>query len=47
MQEVTKWEGVGILVSKNLRTRFRSDLHVATKHFEHVVVELKTDTHNI
>ena len=39
--------GVGILVHKNLRTRLRPDLHVETKHFEHVVVELKTDTHNI
>ena len=39
--------GVRILVHKNLRTRLRPDLHVETKHFEHVVVELKTDTHNI
>ena len=39
--------GVGILVHKNLRTRLRPDLHVETTHFEHVVVELKTDTHNI
>ena len=39
--------GVGILIHKNLRTRLRPDLHVETTHFEHVVVELKTDTHNI
>ena len=39
--------GVGILVHKDLRTRLRPDLHVETQHFEHLVVEMKTDTHNI
>ena len=39
--------GVGILVNKDLRMRPRSDLHVETQHFEHTIIELKTDTRNI
>ena len=39
--------GVSILVDRKLWSRPHPDLNVETEHFEHCVVELKTDTRNI
>ena len=39
--------GVAILLSKSLRSRPRTDLHVKAIHLEHIVVELKTNKENI
>ena len=39
--------GVGILIKRELRSHSRNDLCVETQHFEHQILELKTDTKNI